>query len=430
MKQPMALSPKWSTARLISFRFCFVYFIIYVAPFPLGIIPFVGPVLQFFHQWSVDITTQAGVALLGSDYHPFTQYTGSGDTSHNYMQLLLFVIVSLLATLVWSIIDRRQTQYKRLLYGLMIFLRYYLAVTLLSYGFAKVFKTQFPFPSIDRLNQPIGESSPMGLLWTFMGYSTAYNIFTGMGEVIGGLLLFFKRTRMIGALVAIVVMSHVAMLNFAYDVPVKLYSLHLLALALFLLAPDIKRLVNFFFLNRPVEPMQQKPLYFDTKTKWIYTVAKGLLLLYLIVPQITSTLNNKKQWDTFVERQQKDRQLPGDYEVETFTLNGDTLSPVPDDTRRWKGMSINTNTMNVKHMDGASVVWRFLGNERTHKIMIFTPELSTEGNFTFTNDSTRLILEGVVNQDTLRVISRKKSNNSFLLINRGFHWVNEFPFNQ
>jgi hypothetical protein len=40
----------------------------------------------------------------------------------------------------------------------------------------------------DRLLKPYGESSPMGLLWTFMGYSTGYNLFTGGAEALGGLL--------------------------------------------------------------------------------------------------------------------------------------------------------------------------------------------------------------------------------------------------
>ena len=149
-------------------------------------------------------------------------------------------------------IAKRRDNYEKLLHWLIILLRYYLAFFMIGYGFAKVLKTQFPSLTTDRLLQSYGDSSPMGLLWTFMGYSTAYNIFTGLGEVIGGAFSFFKRTRLIGALIVIAIMSNVVMLNFAYDVPVKLFSIHLFSMAIFLIVPDIKRLLNIFFFNRVV----------------------------------------------------------------------------------------------------------------------------------------------------------------------------------
>jgi len=37
--------------------------------------------------------------------------------------------------------------------------------------------------------EPLGEFSPMGLMWTFMGYSKGYNRFVGGAEMLGGILL-------------------------------------------------------------------------------------------------------------------------------------------------------------------------------------------------------------------------------------------------
>src|SRR5262249_8745527 len=64
-------------------------------------------------------------------------------------------------------------------------------------------------------------------------------------------LLFHRRTAVLGALVATVVMAQVVMLNFAFDVPVKLYSAHLLAMALFILLPHAWNLFGQFVLARP-----------------------------------------------------------------------------------------------------------------------------------------------------------------------------------
>jgi len=67
----------------------------------------------------------------------------------------------------------------------------------------------------------------MGLLWTFMAASKGYQIFTGAAEVLGGILLLWKRTTTLGALTVFGVMANVMALNFFYDVPVKLLSTHL-----------------------------------------------------------------------------------------------------------------------------------------------------------------------------------------------------------
>src|SRR5262245_41045985 len=128
---------------------------------------------------------------------------------------------------------------------------YELALNMLIYGLGKIGHTQFPFPPPGRLAETFGDASPMGLLWTFMGYSTGYNIFGGAAEAIGGVLLFLRRTTTLGALILIGVLSNVVALNFCYDVSVKIGSVHLLAMAFFLAAPDLHRLVSVLVLNRP-----------------------------------------------------------------------------------------------------------------------------------------------------------------------------------
>ena len=83
-------------------------------------------------------------------------------------------------------------------------------------------------PSLTRLLEPYGDSSPMGLLWTFMGASKGYSIFCGGVEMLAAILLFVPGCATLGALVAMGAMANVFMLNMCYDVPVKQYSFHLL----------------------------------------------------------------------------------------------------------------------------------------------------------------------------------------------------------
>ena len=251
--------PVWTPAQRVLFRFTFAYLVLYIFPFPVDgdpngmyanlwhkLVPWVGK--QVFH---VEITVRPN---------------GSGDTTYNYVQVFCFAVMAAVAAAAWTLLDRKRTAYPRLDRWLRVYVRFDLAATMITYGSVKVIKSQFPDPHLDRLLQPFGDASPMGLLWTFMGASESYNIFTGAGEILGGLLLTTRRTTLLGSLVCFGLMSHVAMLNFSYDVPVKLFSMHLLAMALFLMAPDLKRLARMFVLNRPVDPVVFRPL---TRWTWV-----------------------------------------------------------------------------------------------------------------------------------------------------------------
>ena len=168
---------------------------------------------------------------------------------------------------------------------LRTYLRYVLALTMLGYGLHKAgfISTQFTMdglPNEYQLNRTYGDSSPMGLLWTFMAASPAYTFFAGLGEVIGGLLLVFRRTTTLGGLVVSGVMLNVVMMNFCYDVPVKQFSIHLLMMAVFLLLPEFPRIANVLVWNRPTETSNLFVVpYTNSKTIWIHRCLKSLVVI-------------------------------------------------------------------------------------------------------------------------------------------------------
>ncbi|HEX6890883.1 MAG TPA: hypothetical protein VF141_09320 [Chryseolinea sp.] len=430
METTLTQPARWSLPTMISFRFFFVYFVFYIAPFPLYWIPFTGVIVEPFNRLSFAATELLGKTLFGVAYILPPASTGSGDTMHNYVQLVFVLLVAILGTTIWSVTDTRRNNYERLLFWFMILLRYYLAVVMLSYGFSKIFRIQFPPLTIHHLTKSYGDSSPMNLLWTFMSYSGPYTIFTGVGEAVGGLLLFFRRTRLLGALLIAVIMTHIVMLNLSYDVPVKLYSTHLLIISLLIMGPDMKRLLNLFILNKPVDAEPLRPLYTSQRTKWMYLIGKAFVVIYLVSQLLITSLDQRKSIAEYFARVAPEESINGQYDVETFVLNNDTLPAIQTDTRRWKGMMINDKKIELQSMDGATAGWHFLGNVGYQRIVIHSPDLSTSGNFTFRSDSTRIVLDGMLNSDTLKIVARKKSSNQFLLVERGFHWVNEYPFNK
>ena len=72
----------------------------------------------------------------------------------------------------------------------------------------------------------------MGVLWFSIGASPAYEIFIGLAEVGGGLLLFLPATAQLGAMMGLMNSIAIFTLNMTYDVPVKLFSFHLVLMSL------------------------------------------------------------------------------------------------------------------------------------------------------------------------------------------------------
>jgi hypothetical protein len=198
------------------------------------------------------------VGLLGAP-------NGSGDRTFDYVAALGLLILALGAAFAWIFLERssapegREEQERRLDLGLRLAVRHALALALLALGMSKIFGLQFQFPDLGRLEERIGDSSPLALYSVFMGYSRRYTLFVGTSEAMAGFLLLFRRTTTLGALVALGVLGDLAMLAFTYDLPRKLLSIHLLLMAGLLLAPDLRRLVDALVLDRPTRPADREP---------------------------------------------------------------------------------------------------------------------------------------------------------------------------
>jgi hypothetical protein len=274
----------WGPVRKISFRFLFCYLIL----FGLSCLDF-AVVLSSFSLagrfrptpvdgfWGVAVTFVARYLLRLSDFK-YQAYT-SGDSLSDYVQLFTYVLIALLVTVVWSLRDRKTPNYSRLNQWLRLAAQSALGITLLVYGLDKVIPLQFGQLTPGRLLTPVGNLSPFDMLWYFMATSKAYTIFTGSIEVLAGLMLMTPTLKSIGALLAIVALTNGFALNVFYDVPVKLFSLQLLAVAIYLASPEFPRLIDTLVLNRPVESRAEPPLADNTSVvKWAQLVSVLKLL--------------------------------------------------------------------------------------------------------------------------------------------------------
>src|SRR6185436_14400199 len=119
-------SSSWGLARRVGFRFGFLYTVLYMLPFPGRLLPWTDwPVEQYskLQSWGVTVFAENVLVIAGPSSAP----NGSGDRTYDYVQLLLFVVLSVLGTIVWSVLDRRRTSYPGLASWLWIAVRYYVA---------------------------------------------------------------------------------------------------------------------------------------------------------------------------------------------------------------------------------------------------------------------------------------------------------------
>jgi len=224
----------WSRAELLAFRFAFVYLILYYLPFPFGAFPRTGRVAQEYESLWQKLVPWFGRHVLHLNYEILTNTNCSGDTTYEYARVLCFFGVAFAASLLWSLLDRSSSNHQRMHEWLRSYVRLSVGAAMLMYGAAKIFLQHFPPPNLYKLLEPLGNYSQMSLLWTFMGASRGYSVFAGCLQMLAGILLFIPRLTTLGALVAIAVFTNIFALNLGYDLPVKLYSLHIILVCFFL----------------------------------------------------------------------------------------------------------------------------------------------------------------------------------------------------
>jgi hypothetical protein len=430
--EPAAQPAQWSLATRIAFRFCFVYFGLFclltqvsTSLLPLPIDMQDPSTLWPFRQvvfWTAKHVFRVSQPLV-------YQGSGSGDKTYDWVLQFCFLIVALLATTIWSALDRKRRNYTTAYKWFRLFIRFCLAGQMLTYGWAKAVPLQMPFPRLYTLIEPYGNFSPMGVLWASIGASPAYEIFAGCAEMLGGILLIVPRTTMLGALICLADMTQVFMLNMTYDVPVKLFSFHLILLSLFLLAPDVKRLLDLFFFNRPVQPSAQFPLFATARANRIAVVAQ---IVFGVVLLGANAYGSWTSWHQYGGGSPKSA-LYGIWNVEQLTIDGQPSPPLMSDHDRWRRLIFDVPSRTAFQKMDESLVRLGAAINTSDSTLKLTKndDQNWKASFTYTRPSQdRLVLDGEIDGRKERMELQLVDRGKFLLVSRGFQWIQEYPFNR
>ncbi|HSK44606.1 MAG TPA: DoxX family protein [Candidatus Binatia bacterium] len=422
---------QWGLGLRIAFRFCVAYFTLFglsnqilggLFPIPKIDIP------ELSAHWPLrHITFWTATHIFHIKRDLVYTGSGSGDKTFDWVLAFCLLIIAALITCVWSILDRRRENYVTFHKWFRLAVRFALASEMFLYGLDKVIPLQMPFPYLSRLLEPYGNFSPMAVLWSSIGASRSYEIFTGCAETLGGILLLAPRTATLGALVCLADMIQVFMLNMTYDVPVKLFSFHLVLFSLFLLAPDLRRLLDFFFTDRVVAPSRQTPLFRSARANRIAVILQVAFGLYLMGMGVYGGI---QAWHTYGGGRPKSA-LYGIWNVDEMSVDGQLRPALFTDHDRWRRVVFDfpTFTSFQRPDDTFTGFSSTIGEKDSTLTLTKAADKNWKASFTYARPAPdQLVLNGSMDGHQVQIKLKLLDRNKFMLVNRGFHWINEYPF--
>jgi hypothetical protein len=383
---PVNTRSEWTVGQKIAFRFFFVYLTLQVLTDSfLGNL--VGYTIDIWGPYA-KIFTPPFLWLNRHLFH-FRYIAASWTTFSDSLRTIRDIAYLFLAAMtcaIWTLSDKKRADYNKLHYWFSQILLTGLSCILFAYGIIKVFPIQMQPPSVMTLRRPLGELSPFDLLWTTLGYGTPYEIFTGIIEVSGAILVLGKRTRLLGLFIILAALSNVIALNYTYQIGVLVTSFHIFLIAAFLLAPNGRLLAGIFL--RGIAAIPRHDLY--TPRKGGVTTMARIFMVLLV--GFSFFANTRFAYRLYARRTAISQTRRSSLIVEHI-VNSDTLKLIEKDTLRWR-------------------LWTESIIEGKRKVTIATMNPDVFKTYTLEQDSVghMLTLRPISNKDSLPLIFTRSSN--------------------
>ncbi len=417
---------RWNPATRIAFRFCFIYLTLWslatqvvggMFQVPGYFVPSLGPL------WPMaDITYWVARTVFGVEA-PF-QPGNSADTLFWWVQTFWLLVVSLMATGVWSWLDQRRVDYVTLHKWFFLFIRFALAGQMFYYGMAKVIPIQFMPPALTTLVQPVGALPLSTLLWVFIGSSPLYQLFSGVAEVAAAIFLVIPRTTPLGALLALMDMIQVFALNMSYDFGLKQISFHYIVMAVFLLAPDWQRLANVFVLGRGAPAPTHASLFRSAGANRAALLVQLVFGAYLLG---NYTYLEARQYDAPEGPAHPRSALYGIWDITRMSIDGEVREPVFNDyDYRWRrAIFYFPNRMAFQRTDNSLTRYDVvIDTDRGTVTFAKFNSRTWSATLLFQRPSTdRLVFEGTFDGHLMRLEMEEVGLDTFPLLNSPFRWI-------
>lgn len=125
----------------------------------------------------------------------------------------------------------------------------------------------------------VSEMTGMELMWAFYGYSKPFALTIGALEIIGGFLILFKKTRLIGCIFTSTILINIILQDYFYDV-------HMGALKAALLYQSILLFILWLNRERVIAGIKQLFLHANTKINKQLILKLGLAFILFVLLRI------------------------------------------------------------------------------------------------------------------------------------------------
>ena len=157
---------------------------------------------------------------------------------------------------------------------LNVIVRYTLGIIMMAYGLIKIFQIQFDLPS-EVYDLLLREMDGVTITWAFLGFSPWFSMLLGVFEFVPAVLLLFRRTKLIGALLLFPMLMAIFLINLAYG-----FLIHMQLFTGILLLMDM---VVIFFSRQALFGIFNKALQKAPRHQRIELIANILLITGAIV---------------------------------------------------------------------------------------------------------------------------------------------------
>ena len=124
-------------------------------------------------------------------------------------------------------------------------------------------------------SRPVGSLSGFELTWYYYGYSHAYGAILGFTQAMGGTLLLFRRSALLGAAVLVPVMANILMINVFFTIAAgaEIVAAFVLIVSLLVLWQERQQFVTLFWSDQKLKSTT------GVRAEWIAAVVVAILLL-------------------------------------------------------------------------------------------------------------------------------------------------------
>lgn len=210
---------------------------------------------------------------------------------------------------------------------------------------------------------PLAEISKQEHMWSFFGRSYNYNLFVGLLEFLSGILILFRRTRLIALLVLLGILINILILNIAFEINFAIGHVTLdLVLALLLLSNYRKDLYKFFIsLGGKFNSVRRSSGESKFERFFPYVFLITLFIFYFVF-----SLNIKSKYIV-------DEEIVGSYNIKSLKINDNLIKLTKGSLGKSPMVFIEHNNQFVLSIEGTLVMGRFILNDNQIQIYLDKP---------------------------------------------------------